>query len=502
MIVALRAGLCVALMLSSPVRATPGSPPQVTVSLAAWGLTTVDALSYANVGILETDPPRLVVYHLGAAEPVASPPASRSAPAPMAGDGFVVARLDGDNRNRLGGFFNGFAKAPARVEVSLEETGEPAALALAFDFDKRPGTFAGFWLHLFDTRAALVNRVYLDARGAAWLTFEVKGDAGGEPVRLQLADGVWEAKQDSWPVDDVSALIDDGQGRIGTEWRRAWFALDRLDQPGTRLDRSRLASLVFLVDPEGQGARKGRIWVREVALSSERVAPARVARPPVAATKPERRAMWLWETARIIDSPAELERLVGFCRAQALTDVFVQIPYIEPLIERQWGENWNEAGMRRMIGALAGAGVRVHALDGAAFYARPEWHPRLALTVEQLSRYNRASQPQERFAGVRFDVEPYLLPEWQGAYKERVLGDYLALLERLAPVARTGGLVFGVDIPFWFDGKDELTGELAAPIDGRPAIQRVLISRTTSGSWTIAPSHLAPTVSWPTARTS
>jgi len=462
--IAVQAALLVGAWLPSTARA---EPLQTTVSLSDWGLTSIDELAFARLGVLDTTPGRLVVYHIGRADPGHGVESERSAPPRFAAGAFLV-QPDGNNANALGGLFNGFARAPARSEVSIEP-GPDGVDALAFAYDKRPGTFAGFWMHLFDTRAAAPDRVYLDARGAAWLTFEIRGDVGGEPVRLQLADRAWEKKQDSWPVDDVAALIDGG--RIDTSWRRAWLSLDRLDQPGSRLDRSRLASLVFLVDPEGQNPRQGRVWIRGVALTTPRTAPT-VAMRPTAIARPEKKAMWLWETRRIIDSAAELERLVAFCRAQAMTDLFVQLPYTAPLIDNQWGQTWDQAGMQRFNAALHP--VRVHALDGAAFYVRPEWHPRLVTTVAQVAAYNKAHRPAERFAGVRFDVEPYLLDAWQGSGKEAVLRDYVALLGKLATAAHKGGLSFGVDIPFWFDGRDELTGALAAPYEGRPVLERVL----------------------------
>ncbi len=469
----LTAAATAALCCATPKAGAAEPAPEATIALEAWGLTSIDELRHAQIGVLATEPPRLVVYHLGKVDPRPRGDSDKRAPPPMRDGVFLVAPLAGENQNILGGFFNGFARAPATAEVTVEETGAGAGeRALAFRFDKGPGTFAGFWVHLFETRASPAERIYLDARGARWLTFEVRGDSGGEPVRLQIADQDWEKKQDSSPIDDVAALIDDGRGRIETHWRRAWLDLDRLDLPGARLDRSRLASLVFLVDPEGQAERSGRIWVRGVALTEQKVAPVSVARERAVDRGGEKKAMWLWETRRILDEEGELERLAAFAKAFGLTDLFVQIPYLAPKIDNQWSLRWDEEGMSRLILALSG--VRVHALDGAAFYARPQWHERPEATVSQIAAFNRKRPPAEGFAGVRFDVEPYLLPEWQGEQRERVLRDYVTLLERLASVARAGGLTLGVDIPFWFDGKDELTGRPAAPLDGKPVLERVL----------------------------
>lgn len=466
---------------STPALEAPPDDPRAAITrdglasreieLGDWGLGAAAELRYARVGILQQDPPTLVVYHLGASDPTAAPAGPpRSAPPPGAAGRTTVATFAGGNRNALGGFFNAFAKAPASATVAIDEVGE-GARALVFDFDRRPGTFAGFWIHLFDSRAPRADRTYLDARVAAWLTFEVRGAAGGEPVRLQLADAAWEARQDSLPLGELGAYLP--AGAVTAAWQRAWVPLGQVP---ARIDRGSLASLVFLVDPDGKRARAGRLEVRDVAFTADKVAPPPPPPADAAPTRPERRAMWLWETARILASEAEEDALLAFCREQGFTDLFVQIPFLAPRDpeHHHWSERWDEAGLRGLVTRLHGAGVAVYALDGAAWYARPEWHGRVLATVAQVAAYNAASPPAGRVVGVRFDIEPYLLPEWQGSRREAVLTDYLALLEGIVTIAHRGGLAVGVDLPFWFDAKDELTGALAAPIGGRPATEAIV----------------------------
>lgn len=80
--------------------------------------------------------------------------------------------------------------------------------------------------------------------------------------------------------------------------------------------------------------------------------------------------------------------------------------------------------------------------------------------VDAVIGYNASVEPAARFYGIHFDIEPYLLPEWKKPdTRERLLAEYLDVNERAAKRSHAAGLVYGVDIPFWWQVKDEATGE-------------------------------------------
>ena len=355
----------------------PSDLPTRDIDLAAWGLADVDALRFAEIGVLEQARPALVVYHLGASDPL--PSASAGAHATPSGTSVRVVDQQSGNRNHVGGFFNGFAKAPATARVGLD--GE----ALDFHYDKRAGTFAGFWVHLFDSLAPIAERVYLDARPLRWLTFEVRGERGDEPIRVQIADADRERGEGSQPLTDIARAVP--AGRVTTTWQRAWVALD-VDT--ATLDRARFASIVFLVDPDGRADRAGRVWLRDVALTTTQEVPPPVApaAPTRARTTPEARAMWLWETAAVMRSEIEVDALVAFCHAQGFTDLFMQIPFLSERDATTERLDWDAPGYAHLIARLTAQGLRVHALDGAAWYARPAWHTRDLDLVTRLGAWN------------------------------------------------------------------------------------------------------------------
>ncbi len=83
-------------------------------------------------------------------------------------------------------------------------------------------------------------------------------------------------------------------------------------------------------------------------------------------------------------------------------------------------------------------------------------------TVDNVIRYNEESLPPERFAGIHHDIEPYLLPGFNGAQRETIARGYLELVAACARRAREAGLEYEVDIPFWYDAPAEYTYQ---PVD-------------------------------------
>jgi hypothetical protein len=67
--------------------------------------------------------------------------------------------------------------------------------------------------------------------------------------------------------------------------------------------------------------------------------------------------------------------------------------------------------------------------------------------------YNARVEPEERFAGIHHDNEPYLLAGFAGEAREELLVHQLELAEACQRLLEEAGsdLAFGVDIPFWYD---------------------------------------------------
>lgn len=426
---------------------------RVTFSLGDWGLTDIADARLGLIGLLhESTGDRAVVYRMDRDEPPSFGEDYRGA-APAYEDGvFIVSDFQVGNRNRLGGYFNAFAASPSSASVALARTpdgrrGLRLRLALADE------GFCGGWIHLFDYRVPTDRRSYLDARGAATLSFWVRGAEGGEEVLLKIADAEWERREDALPVGRVAEFLP--SRRVEEVWQQAVIPLDRLP---SRIDPSRLASMVL----EAAAMGDQDVYVSRLALSRD---PSRQPPLPEPTGTPALRrdltmATWVWNTSKWIVEPENWREAANFLEREGFNRIFLQLPGLPgeagELTPSQWAEQHGDA-LRRTVADLHARGMAVFALDGFRSYALPEHHERVLTTVDDVIRYNEASDPAERFDGLHHDIEPYLLDGFHGARREALLKGYLSLMDQVAAKLRDAGLTYGVDIPFWYDAPDEIT---------------------------------------------
>ncbi|WP_079914051.1 hypothetical protein [Paenibacillus sp. 32352] len=95
--------------------------------------------------------------------------------------------------------------------------------------------------------------------------------------------------------------------------------------------------------------------------------------------------------------------------------------------------------------------IEIQALGGAPNWVLPEYNKRMYAFIDWVKSYNGSVLPEERFAGIHLDVEPYVLPEWRkdsdtviGLWKDTVSGF-------VEEVKSDSTLTVGMDMPVWLD---------------------------------------------------
>jgi hypothetical protein len=169
------------------------------------------------------------------------------------------------------------------------------------------------------------------------------------------------------------------------------------------------------------------------------------------------RAMWVWRTREFLQTPGAFDELLGFSKGEGITDFFLQI-----VTERDGSGNYRLTSpelLASFIKEAAEAGIRVHALDGAANFALEGRHGSVLARVGAVLAYNESVAAVSQYKGVRMDVEPYTLNEWRvgGESRMAVMHQFLSMNRKVVNLIRSRAplLSYGVDIPFWFDGLDE-----------------------------------------------
>lgn len=143
---------------------------------------------------------------------------------------------------------------------------------------------------------------------------------------------------------------------------------------------------------------------------------------------------WLWDTNQIVTNR---EAILEFLENKQVSHVYLQI-----------NRSINVDQYKQFIKEASARQIKVYALDGA-----PEWGPSSkAFTnfLNWVSAYQTSAAEGEKFSGIHLDVEPYLTSQWTTNYSGAVL-KYQNVILTAANTAKTLGIPFAADIPFWFD---------------------------------------------------
>lgn len=147
---------------------------------------------------------------------------------------------------------------------------------------------------------------------------------------------------------------------------------------------------------------------------------------------------WLWDTATIQSKGNEI---LSFLEKHQVNQVFLQVNNKIP-----------STGYKAFIAKATSKNIKVHALDGAPDWVGSKGETHVKSFFDWVKAYQKQALPNERFAGIHLDVEPYLHSSWNANYSKAVIS-YQTLLTNAKKYSQELTLPLGADIPFWFDEK-------------------------------------------------
>lgn len=150
----------------------------------------------------------------------------------------------------------------------------------------------------------------------------------------------------------------------------------------------------------------------------------------------QNKATWLWDASLI---RSETEEIVAFSEREGITTIFLQIQ-----------KEVTEEEYRRFVAAAHQKGISVHALSGQPDWAYEEGQGKGLELLTWLDEYNQGSAPEEKFEGVQFDVEPYVLRRWERE-QEQVVEEWSANMKAWVQEAERQDLPLSAAVPFWLD---------------------------------------------------
>ncbi len=346
-----------------------------------------------------------------------------------------------------GGFYNHFGrgKSEARIHLVRDVYRGVGGRSMKISYKKDEG-WAGVWLHLFDEELPVVERKFLNIVDHQYLSFFVKGEEGGENFSVQAADPNWFKKDDSRSAGVCDKFM---KGSVTTQWQEVVIPWSQFN-----LGSNEASTIVFNFTVPG----KGTIFIDDINFKSspDSMPPfsdSRKLKPGSARNTV--RAMWVWEVEKLLLDQKERDVFFKFCQDHKISELFLQIPYkfendLTPFVVCVLK---HPGKLAEFIKSARKQNILCHALDGFPEFSLSEHHPRVLAQVNAIIDFNRAVEPDARYYGVHLDNEPYQLLGFDGPEREKILTQFLDLNQKIMDLIANekSDLVYGVDIPFWFD---------------------------------------------------
>ncbi|UOQ43316.1 cell wall-binding repeat-containing protein [Halobacillus salinarum] len=146
--------------------------------------------------------------------------------------------------------------------------------------------------------------------------------------------------------------------------------------------------------------------------------------------------VWIWRNGAVTEDP---EGTIHYLNSQNINNIYLHFDSRVRVEDYQYfNELANDSGMT------------VHALMG-----QPKWglknHAREAEDrVDLVSAYNRKVPKEAQFSGIHFDIEPYVLDNWDYDRAD-VLHQWADSAEEYISYAKEKGFIVGSALPFWTD---------------------------------------------------
>jgi hypothetical protein len=174
-------------------------------------------------------------------------------------------------------------------------------------------------------------------------------------------------------------------------------------------------------------------------------------------------AAWEWRSPDKF-SAEELASYMPFAEAERIRTIYIDVSSVidinelkDPTEKARRLQAFNDA-TRQFVQASRRHGITVHGLAGSVEWAQPAYRYLPLQVMDYVSTYNTAASPEERLAGLQFDIEVHNLRGFKQD-KPAVLNDFLVTAEQIStrlPALRQTVPDFrlGYAIPYWYDNEN------------------------------------------------
>jgi hypothetical protein len=175
---------------------------------------------------------------------------------------------------------------------------------------------------------------------------------------------------------------------------------------------------------------------------------------------PRERGVWVWESPQQM-GPEAGEAALAAAQEHGFSVVYVTVD--DYLAIAQMPEGRDKAAekaayfesVQQFVAAAHARGLAVDALGGARDWAKPENRFKGYALIDFVREYN-AAYASTTLRGLQYDVEPYLLPEYE-ANKVQVLEEFVAFVDESARRMHEVDAAFSIVIPHFYDSAQRWT---------------------------------------------
>ena len=182
-------------------------------------------------------------------------------------------------------------------------------------------------------------------------------------------------------------------------------------------------------------------------------------------------AVWLWNTSTDLANPVSV---VQFCQTHGLNQVYLQINADVP-----------SATYSAFILDAHQAGIGVTALDGNPSWALAADQSTLLSRIQWVAQYNASVPAVSQFHAIQFDIEPYLLSQWN-TNNASVIAQWTTNITTAVQAAHGAGLQLMVTVPFWLDQFQAPNGQPLGLWMSEATDATVVMAYRSSGSTVLA----------------
>ena len=147
-------------------------------------------------------------------------------------------------------------------------------------------------------------------------------------------------------------------------------------------------------------------------------------------------ATWIWNPWSLRTEEA---KILNFLAKNKVSQVYLQVD-----------SDISSSVYQKFISKAAAKHIEVYALDGAPDWATEKGQAKQKAFFQWVKAYQSKSSASQQFQGIHLDVEPYILPSWDGDRSSTVLY-YQEIIQTSAKQSAKLNLPFTIDLPFWFD---------------------------------------------------